>query len=308
MNKLTMAPLAATALLAITGLFGTAARSQAQTDAIYQYNFTGGLLTLTVNYTGGFTTAIGTNPPSSLDGKNWAAFVNSGRAWGSGHSTLVRSFDWVENTQADYLATNAAAVTTWGYAILSNTNVSSLTPIPSTFTNGTFNGQNILGNSNVIAITDDQALLYNPAASSGAAALSLYNVNTGLLAQGDFGFNTFTGGSLNGLTLGSQMNRLIGAEDSNLWYLEANGSTIAYNINTGTVTADPTFTTLGSGGAVGGSTLAAALDSGHFLGIGSGQDLYFTGSILPIPEPSSVLLSIGSAVIVLNFPRRRCAV
>lgn len=273
---------------------------QAQTDTIYKYSYINGSNNGTYNYTGGFTTPIGTNAPGEMAGKDWGSMIQSGRAWGTGHSNLVRAFDWLEDNQANYLTTGVTdGAATWYFSTNANTNAQSGTPGTTTFVGGVFAGQSILGNSNVIAVYDDQVLLYDLSAASGATALSLYSINTGFVTLSSFGFNTFTGGSLAGLTLGSQMNRLIGAEDGYLWYLEDDGSTIAYGITSGNMILDPTWTTF-TGGLMDGVSLTAAIDSGHYLGIGAGPDFYFAASTIPEPSTWAFLAVVGCGILFLR--------
>ncbi|HWL51228.1 MAG TPA: hypothetical protein VNQ90_02250, partial [Chthoniobacteraceae bacterium] len=260
---------------------GSSCSLMAQTDTIYRYSYLNGSNNGTFNYTNGFTISPGVNAPNEMNGANWSTLINSGRVWGTGHSTAVRAFDWAEDNQVNYLTTGATdGAATWYFSTNANTNAQSGTPGGTTFVNGFFDGESILGNANIIAIYDDQVVLFNPDAASGSTALSLYSVNTRVVTLSNFGFNTFTGGSLNGLTLESQMDRLIGAEDGYLWYLEGDGSAIAYGITSGLMVLDPTWTTF-SGGLMDGISLSNALDSGHYLGIGAGPDFYFVASVIP---------------------------
>ncbi len=292
---------AALSFISIPALLCSTANSKAQ-DAVYQYNYATGNLVNTYPFPTGFSNAIGVNAPTEMNGGTWADLVNSGRLWGTGHSTLVRNFDWAEDNQVNYLTTGATpGAATWYYSTNANTNAQSGTPLRTTFLGGFFDGQDILGNPNVIAVYDDQVVLYNPLAASDATSLSLYSVNTAVVTLANFGFNTFTGGPLDQQTFSSQLKNMIGAEDGYLWFLDPDGSFSTYGITTGVNVLDPTWTTF-TGGMFDGMTLTDALDSGHYLGIGAGPDFYFVASV--IPEPSTYVL-LGTAGALAFLSRRR---
>lgn len=278
----------------------------AQTDILYRYSYSTGVFGSSINYTNGFSvTSTSPNAPTDMDGANWATLINSGRIWGPDHSPYVRAFDWVEDSEVNYLSTSGQA--TWYFSVGLNGNAQSGTSslgTPGAFRNGPFDDQAILGNPNILAMVDDQVLLYDSTAASGSTALYLYNVNTRALTTSvnGFGFDTFTGGSFDGDAFASRLNRLIGVEDARLWYLDLDGSLISYSY-TGTTSGafDPTWTTL-TGGLMDGMSLEAALDSGHYLGIGVSHYLYFTGSV--IPEPSTYALLLAAGLIVVARVRR----
>ncbi len=292
--------LPATALAAITMAALGLATAGAQ-DTIYRYSYINGNLNGTFDYPTGFATPVGTNAPTELAGATWADLIESGQVWGTGHTNLVRAFDWAEDNQVSYLTPDGVA--TWYFSTNANTNAQSGTPGRTTFSGGVFDGQSIIGNQNIIAVYDDQVVLYNPSSGSDSTSLTLYSVNTGLATLVNFGFNTFSGaGPLSGLSLSSQLPNLIGAEDGYLWFLDPDGSFSAYGITSGATVLNPTWTTF-TDGPMGGMTLTEALDSGKYLGIGAGPDFYFTETT--IPEPSTVLLLGGVGVLALARHLRR---
>ncbi len=289
-----------TTLVAATAFAFGLSRAEAQ-DTIYRYSYINGNLNGTFDYPTGFTTPVGTNAPTDLAGATWGELITSGQVWGTGHTNLVRAFDWAEDNQVNYLTTGGVA--TWYFSTNANTNAQSGTPGRTTFFGGVFDGQSIIGNENIIAVYDDQVVLYNPSSGSDSTSLTLYSINTGVVTLASFGFNTFSGsGPLSGQTLSSQLPNLIGAEDGYLWFLDPDGSFSAYGITSGATVLNPLWTTF-SDGPLDGMTLTQALDSGKYLGIGAGPDFYFTETT--IPEPSTVLLLGGAGVLALARHLRR---
>ena len=136
--------------LATAILLGGSLSLHAQTDFIEQYSYLNGTLFTTTPYTGGFTAPTGTNAPTGLAGANWATLLSTGQVWGTGHSNLVRAFDWAEDNQVNYLTPSGVA--TWYFSTNANTNAQSGTPGSTTFVGGPFDGQSILGNSNILAV------------------------------------------------------------------------------------------------------------------------------------------------------------
>ena len=271
-------------------------------DAVYRYDYATGSLTATYDFSGGFSHALGPNAPSAFNGATFGDLISSGRAWGTGHSSLIKAFDWVQNFRVNYLTEDGTA--TWYYGIDENDNGHSGSPRTEVFVDGPFAGQAILGNQHLLALDDERVLLYNPAAT-GNDFLALYTVDAGEMSFAPFGFTAFSGTApASGQTFASQLGRFIGAENGRLYYLDPDGSFSAYNILTGETVWDPTWTQF-SGGLMDGLSLEDAFTGGHYLGIGNGPDFYFTASV--IPEPSTSLL-LGTAILmtgVATLKRRR---
>lgn len=226
----------------------------------------------------------------------WQQFLESDYILGKG-STKVRGWDYVEDWQInfinpdldnynpyfDYLYTTSAQVSRTTYPLI------------------LANGENVLGNDNILMMGDDNFLYLN---SNGT--LTLYNYPGGTV-QTNYSWAAFGGGVWKDELLTDKLQYLIGYEEGYLFFLEGDSDITRYNLAGNTsmtfqyiLSGDLAEYTLGDivDGKASGYTY---LGWNYYAPIIAGVD---TRRIAPIPEPSGILTAfLGLAAFTTRRKR-----
>ncbi len=252
-------------------------------NAIYFYYYSSQSLTEFTEYPSGFAIADEPGAPTELNGKTWVELLNSPNSFGNSNQPAVAAFNWVYGSAVLYQNTPE---TLWSFSVTQDLNEE----YGSSFTlnGGPLNSENIPGNPKLLGVGSILAFLHE-------GQVIGYN-SEGEFLENAFAFETLTGGSYNGASLPSILDKVF-SFDSQIYVINPDGNAEMYDIFTGEsneILLDMTFT----GGPVDGMNFEQAIASGYFLGMNYTGGYYFLGEA--IPEPSTYAL-IGTGLCMSAF-------
>lgn len=169
---------------------------------------------------------------------------------------------------------------------------------PRKLQNGIHSGVEPLFSGNLLAMGDDNYMMYDPDGS-----VSIYNYPGGLLEGTDPAWTTFTGGAYGNQSLASRLGNMIGYEEGYMWFLEGENTIYGYGAFTGDgmVSYTNNFT-----GDLAGYSMRQLIDGEVPNMTYAGWDV---GAIAigtsVIPEPGSALLACMTGAVSLLRRRRR---
>lgn len=234
----------------------------------------------------------------------WEMLYSSEYLFGR-NSRLVRGYDVLEDwdlnwsTPALYPLPSSSR-----WVSVEGSHTSATWVFKNVYNGGPHAGQQILGNTNIIALMDDHAIFWD-----GDGTLSAYNLGGGSYV--DYTWNTLTGGGvLNNRTLdvGLLQAHFIGAEELQAAFLVGSNQVDFYNIITGVYirSADYSGVTtgpLGSYSLI--DIIDGKVDGWSFAGIDNIiPGPVFVGLNAPIPEPSTFAVFLAGMALTAGFRRR----
>ncbi len=232
----------------------------------------------------------------------WLSLANSNQVLGNSSNRLTRARDLSEDWDINFIVPGVNDKNYWFNWYADNMSAYvARSAFPLTLVNGPQAGASILNNQNLLAMGDDNSLWLN-----GDGSLSYYNYPTGTL-EFTTTTKTFTSGpaSWKGTTVSSQVGKLIGYEEGQLYFLEGANTLQIFNYNLGFVRTDQ----FAFDGDLAGKSLADVIDgkvaNANYLGWDLGPIIAFT-TTSTIPEPGTYAL-FGLGLVGLMWAGRRQA-